>query len=191
MALISALNPVLTVGWAGGDSTWRLKDYEARGGYGAVMTQVLPEMMQAVGYDAPGGADVLKIVTLPVPHPAAGQVLVQVAYAGVNRPDIIQRMGQYPAPAGHSPILGLEVSGEIVALGEGVDPVLLGQQVCALVNGGGYAEYCLAEAGVCLPLPEGLGLAEAAAMANACWCMAAPAASALWPSRWARLSGWR
>ena len=121
-------------------------------------------MMQAVGYDAPGGADVLKIVTLPVPHPAAGQVLIQVAYAGVNRPDVIQRLGQYPAPAGHSPILGLEVAGEVVALGEGVDPVLLGQEVCALVNGGGYAEYCVAEAGACLPLPEGLTLAEAAAM---------------------------
>lgn len=128
------------------------------------MTQVLPEVMKAVGYDAPGGADVLKIVHLPVPHPAAGQVLIQVAYAGVNRPDIIQRLGQYPAPAGHSPILGLEISGEVVGLGEGVDPVLLGQQVCALVNGGGYAEYCVAEAGACLPLPGGLGLAEAAAM---------------------------
>ncbi len=129
-----------------------------------ILAGVIPETMTAIAFDAPGGADVLDEVMLPVPQPAAGQVLLKVAYAGVNRPDIVQRLGQYPAPAGHSPILGLEVSGEVVALGEGVDPVLLGQKVCALVNGGGYAQYCLAEAGVCLPVPEGLSLAEAAAM---------------------------
>ncbi len=112
-----------------------------------ILAGVIPETMTAIAFDAPGGADVLDEVMLPVPQPAAGQVLLKVAYAGVNRPDIVQRLGQYPAPAGHSPILGLEVSGEVVALGEGVDPVLLGQKVCALVNGGGYAQYCLAEAG--------------------------------------------
>jgi len=96
--------------------------------------------------------------------PGADQVLIRVAAAGVNRPDVIQRLGQYPAPKGHSPILGLEVAGEVVALGAGADPALLGQKVCALVNGGGYAQYCIAEAGICLPLPDGLSVVEAAAI---------------------------
>jgi len=96
--------------------------------------------------------------------PGADQVLIRVAAAGVNRPDVIQRLGQYPAPKGHSPILGLEVAGEVVALGAGADPALLGQKVCALVNGGGYAQYCIAEAGICLPLPDGLTVVEAAAI---------------------------
>jgi putative PIG3 family NAD(P)H quinone oxidoreductase len=128
------------------------------------MATGLPATMTAIGFDAPGGPDVLRPETLPVPAPGAGEVLVRVAYAGVNRPDVIQRQGFYPPPPGASPIPGLEVSGEIVALGEGVEPELLGQQVCALVSGGGYAEYCLANAGHCLPVPEGLPLAEAAAL---------------------------
>ncbi|WCT77445.1 NAD(P)H-quinone oxidoreductase [Novosphingobium humi] len=128
------------------------------------MGSVLPEFMKAVTFDSPGPAQVLKVSDLAVPMPAAGQVLIQVAAAGVNRPDVIQRLGQYPAPKGHSPILGLEIAGEVVALGTGVDPTLLGQNVCALVNGGGYAQYCIAEAGICLPVPDGLSMVEAAAI---------------------------
>jgi putative PIG3 family NAD(P)H quinone oxidoreductase len=102
--------------------------------------------------------------SLPVPNPGAGQVLVRVAFAGVNRPDVLQRLGNYPPPPGASPIPGLEISGHIAAVGEGVDPALIGNKVCALVSGGGYAEYCLAQAAHCLPVPDGLPLAEAAAL---------------------------
>ena len=124
----------------------------------------MAETMKAMGFDAPGGPEVLRVERLPVPAPGAGQVLVKVAHAGVNRPDVLQRMGLYPPPPGASPIPGLEIAGEIVALGEGVEPAMLGQRVCALVTGGGYAEYCLAHAGHCLPVPESLSLAEAAAL---------------------------
>lgn len=120
--------------------------------------------MQAAGFDAPGGPEVLRLETLPVPTPGPGQVLVRVAYAGVNRPDVIQRKGFYPPPPGASPIPGLEISGTVAALGEGVDAALLGQPVCALVAGGGYAEYCLAVADHCLPVPAGLRLDRAAAL---------------------------
>ena len=128
------------------------------------MSDSLPETMQAAGFDAPGGPEVLRLETVPVPRPGAGEGLVRVAYAGVNRPDVIQRQGFYPPPPGASPIPGLEISGEIVALGEGVDAALLGQQVCALVSGGGYAEYCLAVADHCLAVPEGLAIDQAAAL---------------------------
>lgn len=128
------------------------------------MAETLPETMIAVGFDAPGGPEVLRPAPQPVPQPGAGQVLVRVAYAGVNRPDVVQRQGFYPPPPGASPIPGLEISGTVVALGAGVDTVLLGQPVCALVSGGGYAEYCLAEAEHCLPVPEGLPLDQAAAL---------------------------
>jgi putative PIG3 family NAD(P)H quinone oxidoreductase len=120
--------------------------------------------MTAIGFDGPGGPQVLRPEMVPVPAPAAGELLVKVAYAGVNRPDVAQRQGNYPPPPGASPIPGLEIAGEIVALGEGVDGALLGQTVCALVSGGGYAQFCLAKAGHCLPVPENLGLAEAAAL---------------------------
>lgn len=120
--------------------------------------------MLAMGYDAPGGPEVLRPEALPVPVPGFEQVLIRVAYAGVNRPEVLQRMGLYPPPPAASPLLGLEVSGEIVAIGEGVDEALLGQPVCALVPGGGYAEYCLTHWAHCLPVPEGLALKEAAAM---------------------------
>lgn len=119
--------------------------------------------MTAIGYDAPGGAEVLRPETLPVPAPGPGQVLVKVAYAGVNRPDVVQRQGAYPPPPGASRIPGLEIAGDVVAAGHGAED-LVGQKVCALVSGGGYAEYCLAEAGHCLSVPEGLPLAEAAAL---------------------------
>ncbi len=128
------------------------------------MTEFIPETMTAMGFDAPGGPDVFRPEILPVPRPGAGQVLIRVAYAGVNRPDVAQRQGFYPPPPGASPIPGLEVAGVIVALGEGVGIELLGQPVCALVTGGGYAEYCLAVAGHCLPVPEGLPLDAAAAL---------------------------
>lgn len=128
------------------------------------MLAVIPESMMAAGFDAPGGPEVLRMETLPVPRPGPDEVLIRVAFAGVNRPDVVQRQGGYPPPPGASPIPGLEISGEIVALGRGVDDVLLGNQVCALVSGGGYAQYCLAKAEHCLPVPEALTLAEAAAL---------------------------
>jgi len=127
-------------------------------------TMTLQQVMTAIGYDQHGGPHVLRAETLPVPEPGAGQVLIKVAYAGVNRPDIIQRQGHYPPPAGASPIPGLEISGEIVELGEGVTRLSRGQKICALVTGGGYAEYCLAEEGLCLPVPAALSMAEAAAI---------------------------
>ena len=121
------------------------------------------KMMVAMGFDVPGGPEVLRAEQLPVPRPGAGQVLVKVAHAGVNRPDVLQRQGGYPPPPGASPIPGLEIAGEVVALGEGVVGEV-GGKVCALVTGGGYAEYCLARAEHCLPVPDGLPLAEAAAL---------------------------
>lgn len=128
------------------------------------MFDSIPETMHAAGFDAPGGPEVLRLETVPVPRPGAGEVLVRVAYAGVNRPDVIQRQGFYPPPPGASPIPGLEVSGDVVALGDGVNAALLGQRVCALVSGGGYADYCVAVADHCLPVPEGLPMDQAAAL---------------------------
>jgi NADPH:quinone reductase len=128
------------------------------------MTVILPETMIAIGFDAPGAPEVLRPQSIAVPSPGAGQVLIKVSHAGVNRPDVIQRQGFYPPPPGASPIPGLEVSGEIVGLGAGVDQIQLGQKICALVSGGGYAQYCIAMADHCLPVPEGLSMAEAAAL---------------------------
>lgn len=128
------------------------------------MTGNIPGEMMAMGFDAPGGPDVLRPEMLPVPAPGPQQVLIRTAFAGVNRPDVIQRQGFYPPPPGASPIPGLEIAGTIAAVGEGVDQALIGQQVCALVAGGGYAQYCLANIGHCLPVPDGLPLAEAAAL---------------------------
>jgi NADPH2:quinone reductase len=123
-----------------------------------------PDEMAAVGFDAPGGPGVLRIERMAVPQPGPGEVLVKVAFAGVNRPDVIQRMGFYPPPPGASPIPGLEISGTVAALGEGVVTPIPGQTICALVSGGGYAEYCIAKATHCLPVPEGLSLEMAAAL---------------------------
>ena len=120
--------------------------------------------MTAMGYDAPGGPDVFRPETMPTPQPGTGQVLIRVAYAGVNRPDVIQRQGFYPPPPGASPIPGLEVSGTVVAIGKGAPPEMLNQQVCALVSGGGYAEYCLADVRHCLHVPGDLPLDQAAAL---------------------------
>ena len=124
----------------------------------------LPNVMRAIDPEAPGGPEVLRLVERPVPHPAAGEMLIRVAAAGVNRPDVLQRKGGYPPPPGASSIPGLEVAGTIVAVGEGVDDAQLGQPVCALLAGGGYAEYAVAPAGQCLPIPEGLEMFEAAAI---------------------------
>lgn len=124
----------------------------------------LPTEMRAVEIKAPGGPDVLTLATLPVPQPKAGEVLIRVAATGVNRPDLLQRQGAYPPPPDASPLPGLEVSGTIVALGAGVEAARLGETVCALTPGGGYAEFVTAPAGHCLPVPQTLTLQEAAAL---------------------------
>lgn len=124
----------------------------------------LPETMQAIGFDAPGGPEVLKLHTAPLPRVRPDDVLIKVAYAGVNRPDCLQRAGAYPPPPGASPLLGLEVSGQVVAVGSEVPREMIGQFVAALTPGGGYAEYCAAHWQHCLPVPEGMMLAEAAAL---------------------------
>ena len=128
------------------------------------MSDRLPDEMLAVGFDAPGGPEVLRPETLPVPRPGEGQVLIRVSHAGINRPDVIQRQGHYPPPPGASPIPGLEVSGTVVALGEGAPQAMLGARIAALVTGGGYAEYCLAHFGACLPVPQDMRMTEAAAI---------------------------
>ena len=124
----------------------------------------IPDTMIAVEISAPGGPDVLKPKTVPVPKAGSGQILIKVAAAGVNRPDVAQRMGVYPPPPGHSLLPGLEVAGEIVATGGSVTRWRPGNKVCALVNGGGYAEYCLAEEPIALPIPAGLDMIKAAAV---------------------------
>jgi len=126
--------------------------------------QTPPPDMIAVAITTPGGPDVLKATTLPTPRPGAGQVLVKVAAAGVNRPDVAQRMGHYPPPPGHSPLPGLEIAGEVAATGEGVSRWTPGDKVCALVNGGGYAQFCIAEETSTLPVPAGLDMVQAAAV---------------------------
>ena len=123
-----------------------------------------PDTMTAIEISTPGGPDVLKPKTVPTPRPGPGQILVKVAAAGVNRPDVAQRMGAYPPPQGHSPLPGLEVAGEVAAVGSGVTRWKVGDKVCALVNGGGYAEYCIAEEPIALPVPGGLDMTKAAAV---------------------------
>ena len=136
----------------------------------------LPEMMRAIEIAQPGGPEVLRPAMRPLPTPGPGEVLIKVAAAGVNRPDVQQRTGNYNPPPGTTDIPGLEVAGTIVALGEpdsmaelaGLSPDPLsweiGDTVCALVAGGGYAEYCVAPALQCLPVPEGYSMVEAAAL---------------------------
>ena len=120
--------------------------------------------MIAIAITRPGGPEVLQPVEMPVPGLSSGEVLIRVAAAGVNRPDLMQREGKYPPPPGASEIPGLEVSGTIVSCGDEVERWSEGDQVCALVSGGGYAEYCAAPAGQCLPVPNGIDLTSAAAM---------------------------
>lgn len=124
----------------------------------------LPATMKAVEMSGPGGPEVLSLAERPLPTPQPGEVLIRVAAAGVNGPDLMQRKGLYPAPAGASDLLGLEVSGEVAALGEGVARWKVGNQLIALTNGGGYAEYCVADAQHCLPVPKGLNLTDAAGL---------------------------
>jgi NADPH2:quinone reductase len=120
--------------------------------------------MRAIEISAPGGPEVLRVTQRPVPVPAANEVLIEVAAAGVNRPDVLQRKGGYPPPPGASDIPGLEVAGTIIATGAGANKWKTGDRVCALVTGGGYAEYVTAPAPQCLPIPRGLTLVEAAGL---------------------------
>ena len=124
----------------------------------------IPEKMAAVEITQAGEPEVLKISERAIPSPNANEVLIKVAAAGVNRPDVMQRKGLYPPPPGASDIPGLEISGIIIALGDAVLNLHIGDRVCALVTGGGYAEYCLAAADLCLPIPAGMSLIEAAAI---------------------------
>ncbi|SMO70557.1 putative NAD(P)H quinone oxidoreductase, PIG3 family [Thalassovita litoralis] len=124
----------------------------------------MTDMMRAVEITEAGGPDVLKLCERPVPQAAAGQVIIKVAYAGVNRPDALQRAGSYAPPPTASDLPGLEASGEIVALGEGVSGWSIGDQVCALLPGGGYAEYVATPAAHCLPIPKGMSMKEAACL---------------------------
>jgi putative PIG3 family NAD(P)H quinone oxidoreductase len=128
------------------------------------MTAAIPSEMTGIVITEPGWPDVLKPRTLPVPAPGPGEVLIRVAAAGVNRPDVYQRRGAYAPPPGASPLPGLEVAGTIAALGAGVSGWSAGDRVCALLAGGGYAEWCVAPAPQCLPVPNGLTFTEAAAL---------------------------
>jgi NADPH:quinone reductase len=124
----------------------------------------LPKNMRAVEISQPGGPEVLKVTERPVPVPKAGEILIKVAAAGVNRPDVMQRMGKYPVPPDASDLPGLEVAGEVVAKGDAATQWKLGDKVTALVHGGGYAEYCVAPEAQALPVPKGLSLVEAASL---------------------------
>jgi NADPH:quinone reductase-like Zn-dependent oxidoreductase len=124
----------------------------------------MSETMQAVEITEAGGPGVLQPTTRPVPTPRAGEVVIRLVYAGVNRPDALQRAGMYAPPPTASDLPGLEGAGEIVALGEGVSEWAIGDQVCALLPGGGYAEYVATPAAHCLPVPVGLGLKQAACL---------------------------
>ncbi len=125
---------------------------------------VLPESMQVIEITAPGGPQVLQPARRPLPTPGPNEVLIRVRAAGVNRPDVLQRRGAYPPPPGASDIPGLEIAGEVVALGAEVHPWQRGDAVCALLAGGGYAEYALAPAVQCLPVPQGFSLEQAAVL---------------------------
>ncbi|HEX2150985.1 MAG TPA: NAD(P)H-quinone oxidoreductase [Stellaceae bacterium] len=124
----------------------------------------VPDRMRFIDMTEKGGPEVMTVAEGPVPQPGEGEVLIRVAAAGVNRPDVLQRSGLYPPPPGASPVLGLEVSGTIASCGNGADRWKAGDEVCALVPGGGYAEYCVTPAAHCLPIPRGLSLIEAAGL---------------------------
>ena len=127
----------------------------------------LPETMTAIAIVGKGGPEVLQETKLPLPRPGKGQVLIKVAACGVNRPDVMQRQGLYPAPKGHSELPGLEVAGTVAAVGADVSRLHTGARVMALVNGGGYAAYCLADEGSCIVVPDRLDMIHAAAMPEA------------------------
>jgi putative PIG3 family NAD(P)H quinone oxidoreductase len=128
------------------------------------MSNTFPDTMDVIEIAEPGGPETLVLATRPVPRPGAGEVLVKVEAAGVNYPDVMQRRGLYPPPPGASDIPGLEIAGTVAALGEGVSKFAIGDEVCALVAGGGYAAYCLAPVPQCLPVPQGFEMAAAAAI---------------------------
>ncbi len=125
---------------------------------------MIPNMMRFIEVTSPGAPDAMQIATGPIPTPGPGEVLIQVQASGVNRPDVLQRMGKYPPPSDASPILGLEVAGIIAACHESVTTYKEGDAVCALVPGGGYAEYCITPAAQCLPIPQSLSAIEAAGL---------------------------
>lgn len=129
----------------------------------------IPESMRAVAVSEAGGPEVLRPISCPVPQPAPDEVLIKVQVAGVNRPDCLQRAGLYPLPPDASPLPGLEVAGEVVARGAEVSRWQLGDKIVALTHGGGYAEFCVANSGHCLPWPERLSAAEAAALPETCF----------------------
>ena len=129
----------------------------------------LPEFMRAVEIRTPGGPEALVPAKRPVPKPGPGEILVKVAAAGVNRPDVLQRMGLYPVPPGASDLPGLEIAGEVVACGAGASRWKAGDRICALVPGGGYAEYCTVPEGHALPAPRGLTMVEAASLPETCF----------------------
>lgn len=129
----------------------------------------MTQTMRAVEITEPGGPDVLKITERPVPEAGNGQIVIKVAYAGVNRPDALQRAGAYAPPPGASDLPGLEASGEVVAVGSGVSEFAVGDQVCGLLPGGGYAEYVATPAAHCLPVPAGLDLKQAACLPETCF----------------------
>ncbi len=155
-----------------------------------------------------GGPEVLTVAERPAPEPGQGEVLIKVAAAGINRADLLQRQGHYPPPPGASPVLGMEVSGHIAEIGPGADSRWkVGDAICALIPGGGYAEYCEASAGCCLPVPKNVSVTDAAALpeavftvwqissrtricmqAIASWYTAAPAALAQPRFRWQKHS---
>jgi NADPH:quinone reductase len=121
----------------------------------------LPKTMRQIRFNGAGGPEVIEVETAPLPVPGAGQVLVKVAAAGINRPDCLQRGGNYPPPPGATNVPGLEISGTIVAVGPGVEAKHIGEKICALVISGGYAEYAVADLPLCLPIPKSLSLLEA------------------------------
>ena len=129
----------------------------------------LPDSQTSIEITHPGGPEVLKPNSRAVPQPGDNQLLIQVAAAGINRPDVFQRLGFYPPPPGVTDIPGLEVSGTVVAVGGEVKGRKIGDQVCALLSGGGYAEYAIAEESLCLPIPESLDLVDAAALPETCF----------------------
>lgn len=129
----------------------------------------MTEMMRAVEISVPGGPEVLKITERERPSAAPGQIVIKVAYAGVNRPDALQRAGAYAPPPGASDLPGLEASGEVVEVGQGVTEFAVGDQVCGLLPGGGYAEYVATPAAHCLPIPAGLDLKQAACLPETCF----------------------
>ncbi len=124
----------------------------------------LPASMSCIEIASPGGPEVLRPTERPVPQPGPGEVLIRVAAAGVNRPDVLQRLGHYAPPPGASDLPGLEIAGTIAAVGPAVDGLAIGQSVCALVTGGGYAQFCLAAAPLCLPFPKNYQAVQAAAL---------------------------